>query len=368
MKATFPHMGNTYIPIKALLEKVGLEVIIPPRSSKKTLSLGTQNSPEYACLPLKINLGNFIEAAELGADTIVMAGGVGPCRFGYYAQIQREILHDLGLNFEVIVLEPPDTHFTELAKKINSLTDSWWKVISGMALAYYKACAIDRIEKKVQQVRAREVSKGNSDKIFTEAIQKIDKSSVKKEIKEIVATALQKLNQVEADPLRSIVKVAIVGEIYTVLEPFVNFEIEKMLGSLGVEVTRSIYLSQWINDHLFFGMLPGESSKKIIKLSSPHLNSFVGGHGRETVASSVSYAQQGYDGVIQLAPFTCMPEIVAHSVLPLVSKEHGLPIMSIYLDEQSGETGIKTRVEAFVDLIGRKKRTGGVNCEMLLGY
>jgi predicted nucleotide-binding protein (sugar kinase/HSP70/actin superfamily) len=367
MKVTFPHMGHTYIPIKALLEKVGLEVIIPPISSKKTLSLGVQHSPEYACLPLKINMGNFIEARELGADTIVMAGGAGPCRFGYYAQIQREILHDLGLDFEVIVLEPPDTHYTELANKISTLADSWWKVISGMRLAYYKACAIDSMEKKVQQVRARERQKGSSDKIFAAAINLIDKSAAKKEIKEIAAQAALQLNQVEKDPARQIIKVAIVGEIYTVLEPFVNFDIEKKLGSLGVEVTRSIYLSQWINDHLFLGMLPGDSSKKILKLSKPYLNSFVGGHGRETIASTVSYAQQGYDGVIQLAPFTCMPEIVAHSVMPVVSKEHGIPVMTIYLDEQSGEAGIKTRVEAFVDLLRRKKE-GGIKSEMLFGH
>ncbi|MBC7335927.1 MAG: CoA protein activase, partial [Clostridia bacterium] len=100
MKATFPHMGNLYITARALLTGLGLEVIVPPPCTKRTLSLGTQHSPEFACLPLKINIGNYLEAAELGAEVVVMAGGVGPCRFGYYAQIQREILKDLGYNLE----------------------------------------------------------------------------------------------------------------------------------------------------------------------------------------------------------------------------------------------------------------------------
>ena len=30
----------------------------------------------------------------MGADTILMAGGCGPCRFGYYSQLHREILRD----------------------------------------------------------------------------------------------------------------------------------------------------------------------------------------------------------------------------------------------------------------------------------
>ena len=58
-RVTFPHMGNMDIAIKAMLEFVGLDVVVPPAISKKTLNLGTQHSPESACLPLKINLGNL---------------------------------------------------------------------------------------------------------------------------------------------------------------------------------------------------------------------------------------------------------------------------------------------------------------------
>jgi len=82
------------------------------------------HSPEFACLPLKINIGNFIEALEKGADTIVMAGGVGPCRFGYYGQVQKEILKDLGYDFEMIILEPPQGHLIDLIKKIRLLTNT----------------------------------------------------------------------------------------------------------------------------------------------------------------------------------------------------------------------------------------------------
>jgi predicted nucleotide-binding protein (sugar kinase/HSP70/actin superfamily) len=76
------------------------------------------------------------------------------------------------------------------------------------------------------------------------------------------------------------------------------------------------------------------------------------------VGATVHCAGQGYDGVVQVAPFTCMPEIVAHSVLPAVTRDHGIPVLSFYLDEQSGVAGIVTRLEAFVDLLEarRKKR------------
>ena len=107
MKVTFPHMGTAYIPFRALIEGLGHEVIVAPACTQRTLSLGTRYAPESACLPLKINIGNYLEAAELGAEAIVMAGGIGPCRFGFYAYVQQEILRDIGCDMEMIILEPP---------------------------------------------------------------------------------------------------------------------------------------------------------------------------------------------------------------------------------------------------------------------
>ncbi|HUW07770.1 MAG TPA: acyl-CoA dehydratase activase-related protein [Williamwhitmania sp.] len=49
---------------QTLFESVNIDVVVPPENSKRTIALGTKFSPESACLPLKLNLGNFIEAAE----------------------------------------------------------------------------------------------------------------------------------------------------------------------------------------------------------------------------------------------------------------------------------------------------------------
>ena len=70
MRVTFPYMGTTII-YKKLLELLGHEVIEPPIPSQRTIDLGVKNSPEFACYPLKVILGSYIEAIELGATTIV---------------------------------------------------------------------------------------------------------------------------------------------------------------------------------------------------------------------------------------------------------------------------------------------------------
>jgi len=349
-------MGNLWISAKVLLEGLGLEVVVPPPCTKKTLSLGVLHAPEFICLPLKINLGNYMEAAEKGADTIIIAGGRGPCRFGYYCRLEKEILDDLGYEFRMIVLEPPENNFLEVIQNIRALSKcSMFQMINAVRTAWFKCCAVDEVEKKVQIVRAWESCPGLADKIYREALKNIDKAQTIKEIFFAKLNVLEAFNDVPVEPEREVIRLALVGEIYTILEPFANQNIERHLGKLGAEVKRSIYLSSWVNDHLLGSILPMESTKEACRMSSPYLNYFVGGHGKETVGSAVKFSREGFDGIIQIAPLTCGPEIVAESILSKVSFSEKIPVMTIYMDEQSGEAGLITRLEAFVDMIRRKK-------------
>lgn len=355
MKVTFPHMGHLWLVLKAALTGIGLEVVVPPPCTRRTLELGVRRAPESACLPLKVNLGNYLEAKELGADTIVMAGGVGPCRIGYYSQVQREILRDLGCTYEMVVFEPPDVHFSEVWDKIKYLNSRpWQEGVHGVIMAWLKACAVDALEQEVMRLRPREARTGLADAVFRRALQELDAAGSRKEVNRVVKEIKGELAALPLKPDVRVIRVGIVGEIYTVLEPLVNLDIEKRLGALGVEVVRGLFLSRWINDNLFKGLLPlpGHHPEKT---APPFLNHFVGGHGWESVGDTVNFARRGCDGVIHLAPLTCMPEIVAHSVMPAVQQSTGIPVMTIYLDEQTGEAGLQTRLEAFVDMLRRQK-------------
>ena len=50
-----------------------------------------------------------------------------------------------------------------------------------------------------------------------------------------------------------------------------------------------------------------------------------------------------------------MPEIVAKSILKTVSKDLDFPIMTLVVDEMTGEAGYMTRIEAYVDLIKKRR-------------
>ena len=83
----------------------------------------------------------------------------------------------------------------------------------------------------------------------------------------------------------------------------------------------------------------------------------IGGHAQETIGNSVLYSQKKYVVVIQLYPFSCMPEIVAQSILPNVSKSKNIPILTLIIDELTGEAGNKTRIEAFIEMIEKRRKS-----------
>jgi predicted nucleotide-binding protein (sugar kinase/HSP70/actin superfamily) len=83
----------------------------------------------------------------------------------------------------------------------------------------------------------------------------------------------------------------------------------------------------------------------------------IGGHGVNSIGETILYARHGFDGVVQLAPFACIPEIVAKSIIPSISREMGIPILTLFIDEQTGKAGVQTRLEAFVDLLEKRRET-----------
>lgn len=75
-----------------------------------------------------------------------------------------------------------------------------------------------------------------------------------------------------------------------------------------------------------------------------------------TVNSALDYARQGFDGIIHVKSFGCTPEIDAIPVLQNISRDYHIPILYLSYDTQNSDTGLDTRLEAFFDMLERKKK------------
>ena len=61
------------------------------------------------------------------------------------------------------------------------------------------------------------------------------------------------------------------------------------------------------------------------------------------------------DGIIHITAFGCGPDSLIGKIMELESVDYKKPFMTIRVDEHTGENHLQTRVEAFIDMIYRKK-------------
>lgn len=361
---TFPYMGPV-LAYKKLLEAVGHEVIMPQKPTQRTFDLGVKYSPEFLCFPFKCLMGTYIEAVEAGAEAIVTTGGDDNCRAGFYAEIHRRILASMGYNVQFFVIESLFKHTREFFGTIRALkgTYSWWHTAQTIHFVFDLIAAMDRIQERIRILRAHEKNKGDFARAWRDIEDLFTTCNERSDVRAAEKRAWQILHSVPVelwDPKQA-VRVGIVGEIYVTMEGHANQEIEETLASMGVEVVNSQYVSHWLKQRI--QLLPWRKSymETIIDKAKPYLKMDLGGHEQENIAHMIDYWEKGLDGVIHLMPFSCLPELVTQSIIPKVSKDLGMPVVSLALDEQRGTANNQTRLEAFLDLvIGKKIRRSGM--------
>lgn len=358
MKVAVPRMGNLPLVARDLAERFDFDFVQTPAFTEKTMEMGAALAPEFACLPLKAVLGSFIEVLDSGADTLVMGGGHGPCRFGYYGEIQRRILRREGYEFDMHVLDPPSTSWARFYRSIRGLLPA--SKVSLAALARELWCVLDKVvvfdtlEKWALAMRGLEVEHGAVDRALEDARRVVSAAFTRKEIREARTAAQEIFAVVPLDREREHLTVGVVGEIFVVLEPFFNFEIDRWLGRRGVVVERSVNIA----DTVYAGSsnpVFGYSDREVARAAHPYLSHEVGGDGLLSVGAASLFSERGFDAVVHFLPFTCMPEVIAKGVLGRLSAERDFPVLSLSIDEQTGKAGVETRLEALLDLAWSKR-------------
>lgn len=358
MKVSFPYMG-TPIGYKKIAALLGHEVINPPKPTQRTINLGVKHSPEFACFPMKVLLGTYLEAIELGADTLISSGGHGPCRAGFYGEVQQKILNSLGYNVELIIFDAITRDFWGFYKKVKKIkgANSWKKVWQTLKFTYRTINVLDSLEKEIETVRAYEVQKGKATRTWEKIEKMIDDAYSDAELERVEKEAREMIAEIEVYqvPENQRIRIGIVGEIYVVMESAVNMRVEEKLGEMGCEVRRSQYLSEWVDANLIPQRFSRSREPEILRKGEKYIEIIIGGHAKENMGHIVDFKDQGFDGIVHLMPFGCLPELISQSIIPQISQELDIPILTLSLDEQTGRANSLTRLEAFVDLIKAKK-------------
>lgn len=361
-----PSMGYLEVALRAALADCGVESVKTPPAGQEIIRLGKEVAPEFICLPFIVTLGQMRWLLEHGVDCLLMVGGKGRCRLGWYAQMQEAILRRLGYDFQMVIIDSP----LPLKQKWGAFRDalkfvtrdkSLYRIVRAIYFGYHKMSAIDEAERLCHWLRAFERERGTADRLFRRFLARVDRASEVETVRRLrddFRRAVLAVEREDTDPVR----VRIAGEIWVVLESSINFELERMLGrhpDPRVWVDREICATRWFDQHILHLKSAMERKREIARAAAPYLGTEVGGHGLTTVGLAACAPREGIDGLIHLMPFTCMPEIVAQNILVRVSRDLDLPVLTLILTDQTGEAGLETRVEAFLDLLKERRRERG---------
>ncbi len=343
---SFPHLGDYYIPISIFLERTTkLKVIPSPPITKKTIELGAKYSPDSVCVPFKYNLGNFIETLENGANILFTAGG--GCRYRYYAEVTEVILRDLNYNFEFYKLFSGDyLNFREvyrLFKKINPKL-SLYTFIHNAIYTILFIWQMDKIDKIIRKNIGFEKKKKQHITLKKEMLKKF--KSTNSILKLILYYWKYKhlFKKIPIDKPKDCLKVGIIGELYTAMEPFSSYFLEKELANMNIEIKRYTNLSYllwqkiWLKKHML------RTTKKYCKYT-------LGADGLDNVYRTIKLINKKYDGIIHTKPFGCTPEVGAIPIIQKICQENNMPILFFSYDVENSNEGMKTRLEAFHDLL-----------------
>jgi len=352
MTISFPHLANYNVALEGLLRIMlpDEKILIAPPNSKKTIELGAKHSPDFVCVPFKYNLGNMIEALEAGADVLCVIGG--GCRYGYYGELQEQILRDLGYKFTFFNPYGTDGFSLKYAygafKKLGSPA-GFLKFVYAAALTARKMMIMDRVDVFIRENIGFETERGSF-----ESLKKAFYAELRGALSFVkMRKAANKYNRLfrrlPVSKPDAPLNVGLIGELYTVMEPFANYEMEKELARYNIRVSRFTDVTYLLLKN------KKRKERRNVRQSKGYVKYYLGADATHSVAKCRALADKGCDGVIHVKPFGCTPEINAMPILMNIGREHKLPVLFFSFDEQTSETGVKTRLEAFYDMISMKR-------------
>ena len=354
-RLAFEPWGNYSFALASLVECLNVEPWTHTCTTPEILKLGVEASPEFSCLSFKVCTGTFIKAAMEGVEYGVMVNSTGPCRLRYYRMLQQKLLEERNFNLFIFGLgydgiKPPlIRHFDPTMKAcLDSAFRGWQKVL-----------AVDMLEQAAWTRRAIEENTGDTTRVMNHCLKQLETARTVPEIKAFKKTIADQFSAISVCTDRRPLKVALLGEATLLRNSFLNQNMEETLGHLGVEVRNLFLLGEELRSIFKIGFGGQYSAKALRKLAKPYLSTPVGGHAMASVAHTVRCAEEGYDGVIHVAPAGCMPEVSIRPVLKKVSQDLDIPVFECAFDEHTSRVGMVTRLEAFVDVLyeRRKKKT-----------
>jgi len=308
----------------------------------------------------------------------------GPCRFGMYNKYQRIVLDSVPELHRLKI----GSLTTDNSYALDGMIEKG-RTTSFRKAAFFSVVVADVLDRLLWKLRPYEKEAGSADAFIEKAMESLTDAFEKNCAKKSFATILSRLDDVILEG-KSLVDptipqkplIGVVGEIYLRTHVHANQDVIRKLEEHGAEVVNAS-IAEWVNYTTYdklrdakigfhmnlkqfrfgmvrrylgeivnYGLTLGYQQKKqdqvynrikaFIDIAEDHrvghledilieddLYAFdVGTEACLSIAGVIQYMRDGYNGVVNVYPFTCMPSTVTSSVVKPVMNRMKVP----YLD------------------------------------
>ena len=305
---------------------LGIEIVLSDKTTKQTMTRGSALVVPETCLPVKVYVGHILNLLDKGIDKILVPSiqSIAP---KIYNCSKIRGLPDLVRN----VVKKPFTMIEATLDK-SEKNQGLYEFLKEIA-AYWNITDFERI---------RKASK-NAWKVYNN-FYIMRRSGVS--YKAALSAAMENKVIINSDSKSYPINIAVIAHGYNLYDERTSMKIFEKLEKLDVKTYTAQNLTQEqmaeglnaINSRLYWA------------------NEY------EITGAAAHYIQdRKIDGIVTINAFGCGPDSLMLERISRYAKKLNKPILHLSIDEQTGEAGFVTRLEAFVDMLYRKKRSKIIN-------
>ncbi|MHC4346082.1 MAG: acyl-CoA dehydratase activase-related protein, partial [Planctomycetota bacterium] len=393
-----PYMGDCAYGVAAALRARGQSAQVMPIADEAALLQGRAYTTGKECLPCAITAGDMLKvitapAVDREKVAFFMPGASGPCRFGMYNCLHRLVLRYAGAaDIPVIAPNQDSGFYGQLgqifgASSVSGFLKDVWIAVVGLDLLHKVILRIRPFA--TDRTRAQQVY----EKLRGQWLQAVENRLPLARMRELMGTIADYLAAVKLETGLQKPRVGIVGEIYVRSHPFANMNLIGRLEKLGAacdlaplaewiyytNFTRSriarrrgqwrSYFNNAVQNHFQhkiermlaapleqrFGPLAEETIGHVLAVAGPYVHDSFEGEAILSIGKMIEYHRQGFGGVVNVMPFTCMPSTIVSTQTQRISADcGGMPVLNLSFDGQEDPT-LTTRLEAFVEQVAARQ-------------
>lgn len=274
-------------------KELGLQVILSPKTNKEIIEKGSQYVVDEACLSLKIFMGHVNYLADK-CDYIFIP------RIECLKKDEKMCTNFMAL-YDLVKNSFPDIkvlNYNIDVEKGISEQDAFINLGKSLNISYFKSLQAYKSAKNKEKIK-------------------------NKENKQVLLHKFLNKN----------LKIMLIGHSYNLKDEFIGVPIIKYLENENIDVITPNVFDEDINCK--------NISSTIYWTYNKELMSFIDSY------------KDNVDGIILISTFPCGPDSLCNELI--IRKIKNFPISYITVDNNSGDTGLITRLESFIDIIKIRK-------------